>query len=732
MTTARRYLRIAVATPLRRTFSYLPPVDVDPKQLQPGQRLWVPFGHQRRAGMLLAIDDRSDIADNKLKRAQALIDTTPLLEPTQLELLRWASDYYQHPVGEVIATCLPAALRQGKTADRTAIHGWQLDRAPASERPGKRAPRQQALLTLFESAAEKVFTAAELTAAGFEHCHGPLKALAERGFIRRVAVDAPAVPANLEQSLALNDHQQQALDAICASLGDHQTHLLDGVTGSGKTEVYLQAVGQVLQRGRQALVLLPEIGLTPQLIRRFERRFGPRLGVLHSGLTYADRASTWLRARAGEIDVILGTRSAVWTPLKNPGLIIVDEEHDRSFKQQDGFRYHARDVAIMRGHREAVPVVLGSATPALESLHNAAQGRYRHLILPQRAGSAQPPSVQVLDIRQTHMHGAISARFLDLLRENLGRGRQALLFLNRRGYAPVILCHNCGWKAECQRCETTMTWHRGRARLACHHCGREQPRPTACPNCQGKLVEIGHGTERLEQTLAELLPTARIVRVDRDSTRARGSLEALLASARNGEADILVGTQMLAKGHHFPGVALVGILEADGGLFSSDFRALEHMAQLIVQVSGRAGRAQHPGQVVIQTHHPEHALLRTLTEQGYGAFAQAALTERAQLHLPPYSYLALLRAEAKQLADVSGFLEQARTALPATAVIQALGPVPAPRPRRAGFQRQQLLLQANDRSQLRRILSDWLAVVEQLPSGRKVRWSIDVDPQELG
>jgi len=536
----------------------------------------------------------------------------------------------------------------------------------------------------------------------------------------------------LEQPLQLNADQAQALAAIRSSYGRHQTHLLDGVTGSGKTEVYLQATADILEQQRQCLLLLPEIALTPQLIRRFEDRFGRRLAILHSGLTDADRCRAWLRARDGLADVVLGTRSAVWTPLPRPGLIIVDEEHDRSYKQQDGFRYHARDVAIMRAYQENVPIVLGSATPSLESLFNTGQQRYTHLSLPDRAGQARSPAMHVLDIRQAPMHGALSERFLQMLRDNLAAGQQSLLFLNRRGYAPVIMCHACGWTALCHRCDTSMTYHKHKQRLCCHHCGREHPRPRQCESCGAELIEVGHGTERVEQTLAAALPGARVLRIDRDSTRRKGTLEAMLQDARGGEADILIGTQMLAKGHHFPGVSLVGILEADGGLFSTDFRALEHMAQLIIQVSGRAGRAEHPGTVVIQTHHPNHALLRTLTEEGYPAFAAAALAERQTLDLPPYSHMALMRAEAKQASEAERFLDEARQLLPSPTTIEALGPVAAPRPRRAGYQRLQLLLQSSQRPSLRRVLAEWLPVVEQLKSSRRVRWSIDVDPQEMG
>lgn len=730
------YLQIALATPLRRLFTYLPPAALDPATLQPGQRLWVPFGNRRRIGLLIDKTAETDIDARRLKRVAGMIDADPVIPAAHLNLLLWAAEYYQHPVGEALFSCLPVLLRQGKPAQLAQATGWQLNPdGPGNgvPRPGKRAPRQLELLELLESRQPLALSAADITAAGLTHWREPLKALLKRGWIREVALHS-TIPAadSLEAPLELNPHQARAVEAIKASLDGYQSHLLDGVTGSGKTEVYLQTAAQVLQQGRQCLVLLPEIALTPQLLHRFARRFGPRLAVLHSGLTDKDRFNAWLRARDGDADVVLGTRSAVWTPLSRPGLIIVDEEHDLSYKQQDGFRYHARDVAIMRAHRESVPIVLGSATPSLESLYNTLQRRYRHLQLPERAGQARPPQLQVLDIRQSRLNGALSERFLDMLRKNLSAGRQSLLFLNRRGYAPVLLCHDCGWTAECRRCEAAMTWHKGRGLLCCHHCGQQHRRPEQCPTCQGRLIEVGHGTERVEQSLGELLPDARILRIDRDSTRTRGSMENLLRSARGGEADILVGTQMLAKGHHFPAVSLVGILEADGGLFSSDFRALEHMAQLIVQVSGRAGRVEYPGTVVIQTHHPDHPLLRTLTDEGYPAFARAALAEREMLQLPPYSYLALMRAEAKQAAAAEQFLNEARELLPGDSDVEVLGPVPAPRPRRAGYQRLQLLLQAPERASLRRLLGGWLDAVEQLNSGSRVRWSIDIDPQEMG
>lgn len=737
MSAPGEYLLIALATPLRRLFTYLPPAGQKADDIATGLRVRVPFGNRQRIGVVLGHSADADVEFRRLKRVSKIIDSTPVLPEAQLQLLQWVADYYQHPIGEAVMAGLPTRLRQGESDQLEQPRGWCFNPDGPDvnmPRPSARAPRQEALLQLFEAQYPAALTTTDIAAAGIMNWRTPLTTLVDRGWLREVTLSSQQSdePATLEQPLQLNADQARALTTIRLSYGRHQTHLLDGVTGSGKTEVYLQATADMLEQQRQCLLLLPEIALTPQLIRRFEQRFGRCLAILHSGLTAADRCRAWLRARDGLADVVLGTRSAVWTPLPRAGLIIIDEEHDRSYKQQDGFRYHARDVAIMRAYRENIPIVLGSATPSLESLFNANQQRYTHLDLPARAGQARSPAMHVLDIRQAPMHGALSERFLQLLRANLAAGQQSLLFLNRRGYAPVIMCHACGWTALCHRCDTSMTYHKHKQRLICHHCGHEHARPRQCESCGAELIEVGHGTERVEQTLAEALPEARVLRIDRDSTRRKGALEAMLQDAHGGQADILIGTQMLAKGHHFPGVSLVGILEADGGLFSTDFRALEHMAQLIIQVGGRAGRAKHPGTVVIQTHHPNHELLRTLTEQGYRAFATAALAERKALQLPPYSHLALMRAEAQQVTTAERFLDEARALLPPEPDILALGPVPAPRPRRAGYQRLQLLLQSNQRPLLRQVLSDWLATIEQLKSSRRVRWSIDVDPQEMG
>ena len=510
--------------------------------------------------------------------------------------------------------------------------------------------------------------------------------------------------------------------------------LLDGITGSGKTEVYLALGERHLSAGHQVLILVPEIALTPQLLRRIERRIQAPIALLHSGLSAGERERAWLQALRGAARVVVGTRSAVFTPMPELGLIVVDEEHDLSFKQQEGFRYSARDLAVVRARRRNCPLLLGSATPSLESLHNARRGRYRRLELTQRAGPARPPRLDLLDIRDAPLRGGMSPVLLRLAAEALAAGNQILLFLNRRGYAPVLTCHHCGWVSECPRCDARMTLHRADGLLWCHHCGHQGPLPEACPGCSaGGLRPLGQGTERLEETLAQLLPGFSVARIDRDSTRRKGSLEERLQEIRDGRHRILVGTQMLAKGHDFPDVTLVGVLDADYGLFGADFRAAERMAQLIVQVAGRAGRAEKPGRGVIQTRHPEHPLLQLLIRRGYPAFAEAALGERRDALLPPLTHQALLRAEAADARAPLSFLELAARQGRALAAdqVELWGPVPAPMERRAGRFRAQLLLQAAAREQLQRLLAAWVPALGTIPGARRVRWSVDVDPQEL-
>ena len=721
-------LHIAVPSPLYRFFDYRAPAHVDVAQLQPGMRVRVPFGRTERVGVLLAVSDRSEVPANKLKPIRDVLDDAPILPADLLALLQWASRYYRHPIGEAMATALPVLLRQGHRGRIEGVREWSLtDAGRALEAESlKRAPRQLALLQqLRRHPAGLPREALEVTAQ-------TLRAVVEKGWVEeRLRPCLETIPAQADSPPPLNTGQAEAVAAVVAALGRYAAFLLEGVTGSGKTEVYLQIIAACLALDRQVLVLVPEIGLTPQLVSRFRRRFPVPLALLHSGLNDRERLCAWQAAATGEAAVVIGTRSAVFTPLPRLGLVIIDEEHDASLKQQDGFRYSARDLAVWRAHHRNVPVVLGSATPALESLHNVNIGRYRRLHLPQRAGAARPPRVALLDVRRQPMDSPLAPALLGMMDRHLADGGQVLLFLNRRGYAPTLICHECGWLADCPRCDAHMTLHQRAGRLRCHHCGHERALVAACPACGSPdLLALGKGTERIEQFLTARFPDQETVRIDRDTTRRKGALETQLARATSGDGRILVGTQMLAKGHHFPGVTLVALLDVDQGLFSNDFRAAERLAQLIVQVAGRAGRAERPGEVVIQTHHPDHPLLQQLVLQGYGAFAEAALAERQAAGFPPFASLALLRAEASDREPALAFLDEARDAAQALGLngVQCWGPVPAPMERRAGRYRAQLVLQAPERAALQQLLEPWVLQLEQLKSGRRVRWSLDVDP----
>ncbi len=542
--------------------------------------------------------------------------------------------------------------------------------------------------------------------------------------------DAPAPP----DRPALNAAQSRAVEAVKARLGEFSPFVLDGVTGSGKTEVYLRLIETTVARGRQALVLIPEIGLTPQLLARFNARLSCRVVALHSGLSDGERLASWTQARDGTADVLVGTRSAVFVPLARPGLFIVDEEHDLSFKQQDGFRYSARDLAVVRARDAGAPVVLGSATPSLEAVENVRRGRYHRLELPHRAGGAAPPRIDVVDLRARAFDGGLCDVLVEALEQTKARSEQALLFINRRGYAPRLMCHACGWIADCDRCDAHLVLHREDGRMRCHHCAAERPIVDECPACGSKNVRrLGLGTERVASALEKRITGLRVARMDRDATRRRGSLEALLHRVHAGEVDAVVGTQMLAKGHHFPNVTLVAILDADAGLFGIDFRATERMAQLLLQVAGRAGRGDRTGRVLLQTHHPEHPLLRVLVLEGYRKFCAEALMERRGARLPPFASFALVRAEALLRDAPQSFLRAAEACASACPHpgVSVLGPVPSPMERRAGRYRAQLLVDATSRRALQRFLPEWIAALESLPSARKVRWSIDVDPQEM-
>lgn len=727
-------LQVAIPSPLHGSLDYLAPAHCPREALQPGIRVQVPFGKRKAVGVLIQVATHSRIAAQRLRPALSLLDREPLLANDLLELSAWASRYYHHPLGEVIAALLPAALRSGQPARLPSLRVWQVTAAGRDILPAelKRAPRQAALLHRLQRAPQGL-RSGQLNEGEWR---AALRALVDKGWVECHEQERGiAAPAGRElPDIRLNAAQLDAVAAIGAALGRFASFLLDGITGSGKTEVYLELISKSVAAGRQALVLVPEIGLTPQLVQRFAQRLGHEPAVMHSGLSDGERLQAWLLARSGQAPIIIGTRSAVFTPMLRPGIIIIDEEHDLSLKQQDGFRYHARDVAVWRARQLDIPIVLGSATPSLETLYNAERGRYRRLTLPARAGEAKAPRLRTVDMRHQRLEGNLSPQLLEAMSQHLERGNQVLLFLNRRGYAPTLLCHDCGWVAQCRRCDAHLIYHHNQRRLRCHHCGAEQAVMESCPACKGtELRPLGHGTERVEQTLRERFPHYGCARIDRDSTRRKGALQQLLADAHSGRHRILLGTQMLAKGHHLPAVTLAAILDGDQGLFGVDFRAGERMAQLITQVAGRAGRAEQPGEVLIQTHHPDHPLLRTLLTEGYHHYAAAALAERREAELPPFVNLALLRAEAIDAEAPTRFLAAAAALAKelGSAGVLLLGPVPSPMERRAGRFRAQLLLQAMQRADLHRLLDAWLPPLAQLPAARKVRWSIDVDPMEM-
>jgi primosomal protein N' (replication factor Y) len=747
--TTRPVLRVAVDTPLATLLDYLPPPGPLPA---PGVRVRVPFGRREMVGVVLAVTDHSGIGLERLRPAIATLDPEPLLGAVDIELLSRVSAYYHHPIGEVVATALPSLLRQGReTAARTTRH-WCL----ATEAHGAalaRAPRQAALVAALHAAGGSL--PEEALRARFPDLDlgRLLGALARRGLIVAGA-DTPGEEAAGEAGLdaeggadaaaagtppthppvTLTADQQAVLALLLTATPGPAVHLLEGVTGSGKTEVYLRLIEAELARGRQSLLLVPEIALSDQTLDTLAARIRAPVALLHSAVGDAGRARAWRAAARGEARVVLGTRSAVWTPLPELGLIIVDEEHDTSFKQGDGLRYSARDVAVLRGHVAGVPVLLGSATPSLETWHNARRGRYRHHRLPVRVGARQRPTVEVADIRGQPLDGGLGPRLLVALETTLREGGQCLLFLNRRGYAPVLMCHACGWSADCPRCDTHLTWHREADRLRCHHCLGQRHPPLRCPQCGGEApTAVGHGTERLMEVLARRFPDVAAIRVDTDSTRRAGSLARSLAAIRTGTARILVGTQMLAKGHHFPELTLAAVVDADDRLYSPDFRARERLMQLLLQVGGRSGRGARSGRLLIQTHHPAHPLFGQVVAGDYAPFADAELAERSRLGLPPTAHAALLRAEAPDDEAPLAFLEAARAlgTTVAAGPVRLLGPIPSALARRAGRHRAQLWIEADGREALHGWLRAWVPGIGRLKLARKVRWALDVDPHEV-
>lgn len=662
MNSASLILQIAIPTPLRRVFDYLPCKNVLSTAWQVGQRVKISFGRREVIGVIVGFANQSDFPASKLKSVIELIDNHPLLDEKLLSLYHWASDYYQHPLGDVILGTLPKKIRMGQLGEIQVITSTEIE---------KKLP-------------------------DFE----------------------------------LTSEQKNAIDQI-SSAKQFQPFLLAGVTGSGKTEVYLRVIANALKKNKQALVLVPEISLTPQTVARFEARFNVPVLLLHSGLTDTKRYKAWLQATHDSPCIVIGTRSAVFAPLKNCGVIIVDEEHDTSFKQQSGFRYSARDVAVMRAKLSEIPVVLGSATPALESVKNVDQKKYHLLTLSERAGNASLPPITLHNVCGEKLQQGLSATLIQTMEKHLNNNNQILLFLNRRGYAPVLICHQCGWSAVCPHCDARITVHDRPKRLLCHHCGYQSPWLRICASCkQSELMALGLGTEQLEETLSKLFPNKKICRVDRDNIKNFSSLEETLTKVHNQEVDILIGTQMLVKGHHFENVTLVAAIDVDHALFSSDFRAIERLGQSLIQVAGRAGRAEKLGEVFVQTHHPEHPLLKKLFDENYFEFAKSILDERLQTQLPPYVHMTLLRAEGKNKMRVHDFLSNIKKNINNNHVNIA-GPFASVMERKAGVYRAQLFLQSSNRSAIKNSLAHFLESNEMQKAYSGVKWIIDVDPIEI-
>lgn len=740
-------LRVAIDVPLYRLFDYLAPPDLSEESFRPGIRLEVPFGNGKKIAYLVETRCNSQIAPNKLKPILCVLDDQPLLSGDDMKLLLWASQYYHHPLGEVIKSAFPAALRSGKPSTLPSQKKYfaltDLGLAANAELL-KKSPRQQQTLIYFQQHSPAVLSDTQL-ARWNENWRPAIKSLMTKDLLMAATVpDTEEIHCGTQTSaqgyaqdnveIQLNTEQQSAITTITGNLEKFTVFLLEGITGSGKTEVYMQTIRHILERGQQVLVLVPEINLTPQLEARFRQRFSVLMTLSHSNLSEKQRHAAWLSMQKGVSSILLGTRSALFTPLLNPGLIILDEEHDMSYKQQEGFRFSARDVAIMRAKLLNIPVLLGSATPSLESLYNVQQQRYQPILLTQRAGNAVEPRFLLMDIRNQKLHSGLSEALIADMRSVLAEGEQVLLFINRRGFAPTLICHHCGWVARCRHCDANLVIHNQAKLLRCHHCGKEQRLLPDCPACNtNQLIPIGLGTERIAETIQTLFSGQTVVRLDRDSTQRKGSLERFLAQINSGEANIIIGTQMLAKGHHFPKVTLVAIVDVDSGLFSIDYRATERLAQTIIQVAGRAGRGDRPGRVILQTRQPGHVLLNTLINEGYTGFAATALNERKQAMLPPYSYHALLRAQAvknelaldflRTVAAMANQCEAKQT--------QILGPVPAPMEKRAGAFRYQLLLQSTTRGELQHVLSMLIPQLETINGVKKIHWSVDVDPVDL-
>lgn len=727
-----KFAKVALDVPLPRLFDYeaddLAASDI-------GARVLVPFGNARApnagsVGVIMDVSASSEVPRERLKPVIRILRDTPPLPGEWLTLVRFCATYYHKPVGEVVAAALPPRLRTGKPAPEAAAL-FELAR-PAQDLLEEIPARSKARRSFIES--WKAATYDDVAVAALPAPQKAVfRAMLKSGEILR---RTPTKSTPLFRILhPLTGEQEAIVDDVAKRLGLFSVQVLFGITGSGKTEIYLHLIAKALAQGRQALVLVPEIALTPALQAAFSSRFpGARIVMQHSAMPEMERARAWLEAQQGMADIVLGTRLAAFVPMANPGIIVVDEEQDASFKQQEGLRYNARDLAIFRARSFGIPVILSSATPSLETYHHAMKGRYQlHQLTARAHARAALPRVHIVDTGRYPARHGLSEPVIEALAARLARAEQSLIFLNRRGYAPVLACSACAWISDCPDCTAHLVVHLAERRLRCHHCGHAVPVPRACPTCGNvDLHPIGRGTQRLEDTLNEQFPDARVLRIDGDSTRRRGSLEAMLEEVRSGQANILVGTQILAKGHHFERLTLVAILNSDAALFAADYRASERLFAQLEQVAGRAGRENLPGEVWIQTRFPAHPLYQALREHDFQGFAQALLKEREHAGFPPFVHEAALRAEAEKVQAAQAFLDEAMQRAPQEqARITLFKPVPLAMPRLASMERVQLIMQSPSRAHLQAFLTEWMAKLHQMRPRGGVRWHIDVDPTEF-
>ncbi len=736
---------IALDVPLNRLFDYFSGGFV----AQVGNRVVVPFAGRNLIGVIVAIGNQSEFPIEKLKPVSHVFDEV-IVDSSSFKLLNFCADYYHYPLGQALISTLPLRLRQIKPAVSRKMFAYRLTANADISLASTKKVVMQRILTALQSKEEVTEAELALISATWRKAITDLKALNLVTAYEVIAVKA-SLPASATEP-NLNDEQKKAIECVLALTHNFKPWLLYGVTGSGKTEVYIQILQHILSQknaqgmGAQVLVLVPEINLTPQLEARFRSRLSQfPLVTLHSNLSEGERLQNWLAASSGAAKIVIGTRLSVFTPMPQLKMIVMDEEHDGSYKQQDGMRYHARDVAMMRAKQLNIPIILGSATPSLETWFNAKavpdltqkngqKPQYGLLTMTKRAvENAALPEIYCIDIAKSPTENGLSPLLIKALQERINKGEQSLLFINRRGYAPVLHCNACQWVAPCTRCSARLVVHLSQKRLKCHHCGHEQKIPLQCPSCgNADMRPVGQATQRLEQTLQTLLPNARIARVDRDSMRNKNALTDLLTQVHNQEIDILVGTQMLAKGHDFPNLTLVGVIDTDSALYSPDFRASERLFAQLMQVAGRAGRADKAGQVLIQTAFPQHALFHALRAQDYASYADELLQERRVMQFPPTRFFALLRAEANDFSLVHQFLNQAvNLARGLKSEVMIYDPLRPQMERLKSMERAQVLLQANTRAALQRLLKVWMPQLRALPIATKVRWSLDIDPLEF-